>query len=171
MKLQIYTYYGISATSTKSFTSEKLAKTLKTVSKGDIIIAVTSENLEDVCKCVAWLGDEDIVTGGHTAIFKHNQNPKFIAYWLQTKDFFAQKAKLAQGTKVIELSPKKLEKVRIPLPPLAEQERIVSILDRFDALCHDISIGLPAEIEARQKQYKYYRDKLLTFKSKNSEVC
>lgn len=54
------------------------------------------------------------------------------------------------------------------LPSLAEQERIVSILDRFDALCNDLSIGLPAEIEARQKQYEYYRDKLLTFKEKEN---
>lgn len=52
----------------------------------------------------------------------------------------------------------------VPLPTLEEQQRIVDILDRFDALCNDISIGLPAEIAARQKQYEYYRDKLLTFK-------
>ena len=51
----------------------------------------------------------------------------------------------------------------IPLPSLDEQRRIVSILDRFDALCNDLTSGLPAEIEARQKQYEYYRDKLLTF--------
>ena len=50
------------------------------------------------------------------------------------------------------------------IPPIDEQQRIVSILDRFDALCNDISAGLPAEIEARQKQYEYYRDKLLNFK-------
>ena len=50
------------------------------------------------------------------------------------------------------------------LPSLAEQEHIVAILDRFDALCNDLSSGLPAEIEARKKQYEYYRDKLLTFK-------
>ena len=55
-------------------------------------------------------------------------------------------------------------KARIPVPPIEEQERIVDILDRFDALCTDISAGLPAEIEARKKQYEYYRDKLLTFK-------
>ena len=53
---------------------------------------------------------------------------------------------------------------KVPVPPLTEQERIVSILDRFDTLCNDISEGLPAEIEARQKQYEYYRDKLLSFK-------
>lgn len=55
-------------------------------------------------------------------------------------------------------------KVNILLPPLAEQKRVVTILDRFDALCNDLTSGLPAEIEARQRQYEYYRDKLLTFK-------
>ena len=55
-------------------------------------------------------------------------------------------------------------RAEIPVPPLEEQERIVNILDRFDKLCNDISEGLPAEIEARKKQYEYYRDKLLTFK-------
>ena len=57
-----------------------------------------------------------------------------------------------------------VERISIPLPPLAEQERIVAILDKFDALVNDISEGLPAEIEARRKQYEYYREKLLTFK-------
>ena len=54
----------------------------------------------------------------------------------------------------------------IPLPPLEVQKQIVAILDRFDALCNDIKIGLPAEIELRQKQYEHYRDKLLTFEAK-----
>ena len=57
-----------------------------------------------------------------------------------------------------------LSEMPIVLPPIEEQERIVAILDRFDALCNDLTSGLPAEIEARKKQYEYYRDKLLTFK-------
>ncbi|MCD7762442.1 MAG: restriction endonuclease subunit S [Lachnospiraceae bacterium] len=65
-----------------------------------------------------------------------------------------------------DLNASRILSLTIPLPPLAEQERIVSILDRFDTLCSDISSGLPAEITARQKQYEYYRDKLLTFKEK-----
>ncbi len=55
-------------------------------------------------------------------------------------------------------------KYKIPIPPLAIQREIIGILDKFDALVNDISIGLPAELEARRKQYEYYRDKLLTFK-------
>ncbi len=62
-----------------------------------------------------------------------------------------------------------IENVVIPLPPLKEQSRIVSILDCFDGLCNNLSIGLPAEIEARRKQYEYYRDRLLNFAEKQDE--
>lgn len=94
----------------------------------------------------------------------HNQNAKYLSYYFHTCMFFEQKKKLAHGTKVIEVTPDSLNNVIIPLPLIEEQERIVEILDRFDKLCNDISEGLPAEIEARQKQYEYYRDKLLKFK-------
>ena len=63
-----------------------------------------------------------------------------------------------------KLNQKNLNNIIIPVPPLPIQEEIVRILDRFDALCNDLTSGLPAEIEARKKQYEYYRDKLLTFK-------
>ena len=59
-----------------------------------------------------------------------------------------------------------ISKAKIAVPPIEEQRRIVSILDRFDALCNDLTSGLPAEIEARKKQYEYYRDKLLSFQEK-----
>lgn len=57
--------------------------------------------------------------------------------------------------------------IRVPIPTHQEQKRIASILDRFDTLCNDLTSGLPAEIEARRKQYEYYRDKLLTFKERS----
>ena len=161
---QIYTKYGISADKTIQFISKDTARKSKKAVKGDIVMAVTSENVEDVCKCVAWLGDEDVAISGHTAIIHHNQNPKYLSYFFHTAMFFVQKRKLAHGTKVMEVTPDALNNVVIPLPTLEEQQRIVDILDRFDTLCNDISQGLPAEIESRQKQYEYYRDKLLTFK-------
>ena len=62
------------------------------------------------------------------------------------------------------LNQSNFEKLVIPIPTIQEQVRIVSILDRFDTLCNNLTSGLPAEIEARQRQYEYYRDRLLTFK-------
>lgn len=161
---QIYTKYGISATQTLTYISDSVAEKSRKAKKNDIVMAVTSENVEDVCKCVAWLGESDIAVSGHTAIIHHNQNPKYLAYYFQTRHFMKQKEKLAHGTKVIEVTPDKLNDVIIPLPTLEKQKEIVDVLDRFDTLCNDLTSGLPAEIEARQKQYEYYRDKLLSFK-------
>jgi type I restriction enzyme S subunit len=75
---------------------------------------------------------------------------------------------MAGGGAQPNLSSERLKKMIIPLPSLEEQARIVAILDKFDALTTDITAGLPAEIAARQKQYEYYRDKLLTFKEKSA---
>ena len=79
---------------------------------------------------------------------------------------FKRKKKLVKGTKVIEMSPDNLAKIRIPVPPLPEQQRIVSILDEFGALATSLTDGLPAEIAARRKQCAYYRDRLLAFPEK-----
>lgn len=160
---QIYTYYGTFADKTKTFVSPELAKKLKKAQKGDVLIAGVSENIEDVCKPLGWLGDEICISGDMFA-FRHNQNTKFITYLLQTADFHKYKERYAQGAKVTRVKTDKILDYKIPIPPLAEQQRIVSILDKFDALVNDISIGLPAELNARRQQYEYYRNKLLTFK-------
>ena len=92
---------------------------------------------------------------------KYNLNSKFLFYALECQQNYiytrVRKASIPRLSKTV------LEKIKIPVPPIEEQERIVGILDRFDKLCNDISEGLPAEIEARRKQYDYYRDKLLSF--------
>ena len=87
---------------------------------------------------------------------------KFLYYYCFKLDVYC-KENLNQGN-FASVDMKKFAKFEFPIPPLKEQRRIVSILDRFDALCNDLTSGLPAEIEARQKQYEYYRDRLLTFK-------
>lgn len=95
---------------------------------------------------------------------KHNQNPKYMGYVLSTTTAQKQKSKGKVKSKVVHSSVPDISQIVIPIPSLKEQERIAAILDRFDTLCNDLTSGLPAEIEARQKQYEYYREKLLTFK-------
>ena len=160
---QMYTHYGVYADKTLTYVSEDIYSKSKTAAPNDIVMAVTSENIKDVCECVAWLGNEDVAVSGHTAIIHHNQNAKYLSYYFHSVHFFTQKKRLAHGTKVIEVTPNKLADIEILLPSIEEQNRIVAILDHFDKLCNDLSEGLSAEIEARQKQYEYYRDKLLTF--------
>lgn len=77
--------------------------------------------------------------------------------------YHQQIVKYVYEGKICSISPENVGKALIPISPIEEQDRIVSILDRFDKLCTDLSFGLPAEIEARRKQYEYYRDKLLSF--------
>ena len=89
---------------------------------------------------------------------------KYLYYILKNRE--TELNAMKRGAGVPHVSGEALGKLKFPVPPLSEQERIVSILDRFDALCNDITSGLPAEIEARQKQYEFYRDKLLNFTPK-----
>ncbi len=163
---QIYTRLHTFTDKTLTFCPANVADKLTPVHYGDLIIACTSENVEDVCKAVAWLGKEDIVTGGHACVFSHHENPRYIAYLLQTENFFQQKKKYARGVKVIDVKVADLKKITVPIPPIEEQNRIVSILDRFEALTTSLQSGLPAEIAARRQQYEHYRDRLLSFKRK-----
>lgn len=175
---QIYTYYGTFTTETKSFVSYETAKKLKKVDTGDVVITNTSENLEDVGKSVAYLGEVQAVTGGHATIFKPSNQilGKYFVYFTQTEMFGRQKRKYAKGIKVIDVSATDMSKILIPIPysddiekSLTEQERIVSILDKFNALTSSITEGLFREIELRQKQYEYYRNILLSFPKEEVE--
>lgn len=98
----------------------------------------------------------------YTEINREQVTPKYLYHALRVQNL----SELNTAGGVPSLTQTVLKRVRIPLPPLAEQERIVKILDKFDVLVNDISSGLPAEIEARRKQYEYYRDRLLTFPRK-----
>jgi len=160
---QIYTYYGIETDITKSFINLELSKKLQKAKTGDLIVATTSENVEDVGKSLVWLGKDEVCIGGHSCIIRTEQNSKYLAYFFRTSYFQNQKKKRVFGTKVIELYPKNLAKIQIILPPLSTQSQIVSILDNFSTLTNSISEGLPKEIEQRQKQYEYWREQLLNF--------
>ena len=90
--------------------------------------------------------------------------PQYMKYYFQTTQFWdKQIRRLLQSSSMQNIPMEKIRKFEIAVPPLDVQNRIVNVLDNFERICSDLNIGLPAEIEARQKQYEYYRDKLLTF--------
>lgn len=95
---------------------------------------------------------------------------RFYWYFSKSRLYWEQAEKLVSQGGQQQFNTNAVSRVNIPVPPLEVQQRIVDILDRFDTLCNDISSGLPAEIEMRQKQYEYYRDKLLTFKELKKEA-
>ena len=164
---QIYTRYGLFVKDTISFIDPALAKKQKMAVKNDIVMAVTSENIDDVCRCVAYFGEQPAAVSGHTAIIHHNQDAKFLVYYLHSSMFFSQKQKLAHGTKVIEVTPDRLNDVEVPVPPVEVQREIVRVLDNFTLLRQELS----AELSARRKQYEYYRNQMLQFDSGTKRIA
>ena len=126
--------------------------------KGDILISAAGTIGRSIIfdGKPAYYQDSNIVWLAHDESIVLN---KYLYYFYQTNPW-----KIAVGGTIPRLYNRNIEEVSIPLPPLAEQKRIVAILDRFDSLCNSLTEGLPAEIALRKKQYEYYRDKLLSFK-------
>lgn len=167
---EIYTRFGVYATDSFSQVRTDMEKSLRYANPGDVVITDVGETVEDVGKAVAWLGIEKVAIHDHCYAFRHSMNPKFVSYCMQTSSFITEKAKYVARTKVNTLIIKGFSKIPIPVPypddlekSLAEQSRIVAILDKFDTLTSSITEGLPREIELRQKQYEYYRDMLFSF--------
>lgn len=168
---EIYTRYGVWADHAFSKVRDDMAGSLRYAEPGDVVIAGVGETVEDVGKAVAWLGTQSVAIHDDSYAFRHSMNPKYISYAMQTASFNTQKTKHVSSGKVKRILIEGIKKeVRIPVPypddherSLAEQARIVAILDKFDTLTNSISDGLPREIELRQKQYEYYRDLLLGF--------
>ena len=120
-----------------------------------------------------WFADCVGGTNGDVLCFKIKReahsiiSPRYLYCILSSHSFFGYDNSYAKGAKMPRGDKRKVMEYTLPIPSLAEQQRIVDILDRFDTLTNDLSQGLPAEIEARQRQYEYYRDRLLTFKRKS----
>lgn len=161
---EIYTHYGTSANEVISHVRPEMKTNLRFAKPGDVVVTDVGETVEDVGKAVAWIGNEEVAIHDHCYAFRHSMNPKFVSYCMQTTPFIAEKAKYVARTKVNTLLMNGFSKIRIPVPLLEEQERIVAILDKFDALANDLYSALPAEIKARRQQYEHYRDRLLTFR-------
>ena len=160
---EIYTHYGVAADVAISHVRSELAAQLRFAQPGDVVIAAVGETVEDVAKAVAWVGNEPVAIHDDTFLFRSHMNPKFVSYAMQSADFHAQKNKHVARAKVKRLSGEGLAKIMIPVPPRSDQDRVVEILDKFGALVDDLSLRLPAELNARRKQYEWCRDRLLAF--------
>ena len=159
---EIYTRYSLFAEKTISYLNEEIANKARKAGYGDLIIATTSENDDDVCKSVAWLGSENIVVSNDACYYHHTLNPKYVAYFFRTDEFQRQKRNYITGTKVKRVNANDLAKITIPIPPLRVQSRIVEILDKFTQLEAELEDELAKELEARNKQYDFYRNRLLS---------
>ena len=160
---EIYTKYNFSADKTYSFAENEIYSKLRKAKQNDILMATTSENIEDVGKSVVWLGNEEIGFSGDMYSYSTEENSKYIAYYFQTANFQRQKERKVTGTKLIRIHVDDMEKFEIPLPPLEIQNKVVLVLDKFQKLLNETNGLLPEEIEQRRKQYEFYREKLLTF--------
>lgn len=164
---EIYTTYHVAFSRCISHTqNQNLAKS-KFFSHGDILFAITGESVADIAKSCAYLGNEDCLAGGDILVMKHEQNPKYIAYALETNDARKQKSKGKIKSKVVHASVQSIKDIVIPVPPLEVQSEIVKILDNFTELTTELTMELTTELTARKKQYEYYRNRLLTFESKD----
>lgn len=118
-----------------------------------------------------WMANCSGGTNGDVLTIRLNEGEKilhrYLYYTLSSNQFFHYDVTYSKGTKMPRGDKGAVMKYRILVPPLEVQQKIVSILDRFDTLCNDLTNGLPAEIAARKKQYEHYRDKLLTFPRSN----
>ena len=160
---EIYTTYGVWFDKCVSHTDESKLLSKKYFEHGDILFAITGESVDDIAKCCAYIGHEKCLAGGDIVVLKHNQNPKYLSYALATTDARQQKSKGKVKSKVVHSSVPAIREIKVPIPPIEIQHEIVRILDDYTENIVELQNQLTAEITARQKQYEFYRDKLLTF--------
>lgn len=160
---ELYTYYGVSTYTTKSFVREELKDKLRYAHKNDVIIVGAGENDVDIGIAVAYLGDEDVAIHDACYILKQKNNPKYISYCLRTEYYHSQIKKYVSRGKICAISAASIGKAELPIPPIEIQDEIVHILDEYSEKTEKLCKELEKELTARKKQYEYYRDLLLDF--------
>ena len=137
---------------------EEYRSTFSFPKKGDILISAAGT----IGRTVIYDGEPAYYQDSNIVWLDNDESlvlNKYLYYYYQLQPWA-----VSTGGTIARLYNDNISKAQVSIPSLEEQAHIVTILDRFDALCNDLTSGLPAEIAARQKQYEYYRDKLLTFK-------
>lgn len=139
------------------------------VKKDDVIFATTRPTQMRVC-LIPTEYDGEICSTGYCILRPHTSLvlPKYLFFALAVDDFKAYLSNNLTMGNYPSISNITLKEYELPIPSITEQQKIVAILDRFDALTNDLTSGLPAEMEKRRLQYEFYRDKLLTFKRKEA---
>ena len=155
----MYTYYGVSAEETPTHLTKELSSKLRFAKNGDVVIVAAGENDLDIGVGVAWLGKEPVVVHDACFIFENKMNPKYLSHFMRSRNYHQQIRMGVVDGKICSISAKELGRALIAVPSLQEQQRIVDILDTFEASIQN----LEAQLSQREKQYEYYRNKLLTF--------
>lgn len=169
----VYRYIDLSSvsrennkiTETTEITAENApSRAKKLVEKDDVIFATTRPTQQRICLIDDKYSGEIVSTGYCVLRAKPSVVlPKWIYFHLSSSNFKTYLEDVQSGSAYPAVSDAKVKRFKIPIPPLAEQKRIVSILDKFEALTISLTEGLPREIELREKQYEYYRELLLNF--------
>ena len=152
---QIHTRFGAYTKKHIACIPKELVKTAKIAHPGDVIMAITSEDVEGSCKSVAWMGDYDIAIGSDAAIYRHSMNGIYVSYYTQTKAFYNEKAKYAKGFKVTHISTKEIASISIPVPPLSLQQSFAAKIESIEK--QKATIG--KSIEETQKLFNFTMDK------------
>ena len=153
-------------------TAEEIKKL--NVKRGDVLFTRTSETAEDVGWSSVMLDDlDECVFNGFTIKATPKTDrllPEYCSYCFSTDEFRKYVTKNCAFTTRASLTGETLSKYKLAVPSLEVQKKIAEVLDNFEAICSNLNIGLPAEIDARQKQYEFYRDQLLTFVEKGETI-
>lgn len=142
--------------------AEDAPEVLRYASRGDVVIAATSENAEDVCTAIVWDCEEDAAVHDDCQILHHKQNPLYLSLFFNSEPFMMQKMKYVTESKVVRISGVEMAEIRLSLPSIEVQNRIAN---NMKSMLH-LMDALRSERDARRKQFEYYRDKLLDFPEK-----
>lgn len=156
----MYTCYGITAKTTKTFLDRDFPKKMQYAKKGDVVVVGAGENDLDIGVGTVWNGDEPAAVHDACYILQHKQNAKYIAYFLRTNNYHQQLRKYVSEGKICSISGAGLGSVFIPIPTLRRQQEIVDFLDKFETNIAEMKSSLYAS----KSRYAYYRDQLLNFK-------
>lgn len=167
---QIYTDYGVSATHTVTHLPESFRDSMRLADPGDVVIAGTGENIEDIGKAVAWLGKDAVAVHDDCFIFRHDHDPRFASYFFASPQFQNRKRQFTSVTKVVRISAANLSKIVMPIPPRDEQERIARMADAVDRQVEALRAEAEQLRQARVGLLSGLLDRTIDIKSAELEV-